>query len=82
MSFVLSEVGIYGLRPVFKTQENFKGEILHTTEFVSANNNAGKKVVIIGTGTSAHDVAEDHVKNGVGEIVRYHLVDSAEDAQF
>ena len=70
------------LRPVPKTQGKFKGEILHTTEFTSANKNAGKKVVIIGAGTSAHDVAEDHVKSGAGEVVRYHLVDLAENAQF
>jgi len=51
-------------------QESFKGEIIHTSEFISARNNAGKKVVIIGAGTSAHDVAADHVENGVGEVVR------------
>ena len=68
------------LRPVPKTQGKFKGEVLHTTEFTSANKNAGKKVVIIGAGNSAHDVAEDHVNNGVGEVVRYHLADSAENA--
>ena len=44
---------------------------MHTSEFISANNNAGKKVVIIGAGTSAHDVAADHVENGVGEVVRH-----------
>lgn len=37
-------------------------------------NNVGKKVVIIGTGTSAHDVAADHVGNGVSEVVRYPLL--------
>ena len=52
-------------------QESFKGEIFHTAEFVNAKNNVGKKVVIIGTGVSAHDVAADHVENGVSEIVRY-----------
>ena len=55
-------------------QETFKGEVIHTSEFVSAKNNAGKKVVIIGSGTSAHDVAADHVENNVGEVVRYHSV--------
>ena len=44
---------------------------MHTSEFITAKNNAGKKVVIIGAGTSAHDVAADHVENGVGEVVRY-----------
>jgi len=29
-------------------------------------------VVIIGAGSSAHDVAMDHVENGVGEVVCYH----------
>jgi len=44
---------------------------MHSSKFISARNNAGKKVVIIGAGTSAHDVAADHVKNGVGEVVRH-----------
>ena len=30
-------------------------------------------MVIIGAGSSAHDVAMDHVENDVGEVVRYHL---------
>jgi len=51
-------------------QESFKGEVIHTSEFINAKNNAGKKVVIIGAATSAHDVAADHVLNGVGEVVR------------
>ena len=52
-----------------ETQESFKGEIIHTSEHTSARNNAGKKVVVIGAGVSAHDVAADHVENGVGEVV-------------
>ena len=60
----------YDLSPPVN-QESFKGEIFHTAEFVNAKNNVGKKVVIIGTGVSAHDVAADHVENGVSEIVRY-----------
>lgn len=55
-----------------RTQESFEGEIIHTSKFTSAKNNSGKKVVIIGAGSSAHDVAADHVENGVGEVVRYH----------
>ena len=51
------------------TKERFKGKIIHTSEFVNAKKNAGKKVVIIGAGTSAHDVAADYVKDGAGEVV-------------
>ena len=56
-----------------RTQESFKGEIIHTSKFTNAKNNAGKRVVIIGAGSSAHDVAMDHVENDVVEVVRYHL---------
>ncbi|KAF9780086.1 FAD/NAD(P)-binding domain-containing protein [Thelephora terrestris] len=57
--------------PHFEGKENFKGEVFHTAEFISAKKNVGKKVVIIGCGVSAHDVAADHVENGVGEVTMY-----------
>ena len=60
--------------PSLRTQESFKGEIIHSSLFRNAKKNAGKKVLIIGAGVSAHDIAADHVEHGVGEVVRRLLV--------
>ena len=48
-------------------QEKFKGEMVHTSKFKSAEENAGKRMLVVGTGTSGHDVAWEHVKHDAGE---------------
>ena len=48
-------------------QEKFKGEMIHTSKFKSAIGNAGKRVLVVGAGTSGHDIAWEHVNNGAGE---------------
>ena len=44
--------------------KDFKGEVLHTTEYTNGINWRGNKALIIGTGTSGHDVAQDLHCNG------------------
>jgi putative flavoprotein involved in K+ transport len=44
--------------------KDFKGEVMHTTEFTNGANWRGKKALVIGTGTSGHDVAQDLHANG------------------
>jgi hypothetical protein len=46
-------------RPKVPTLERFKGRVLHTSEFSEGSQWRGKNVLILGTGTSAHDVAQD-----------------------
>jgi hypothetical protein len=48
-------------------QEKFKGEIVHSSKFKNAKGNAGKRVLVIGAGISAHDIASDHVNHGAGK---------------
>ena len=48
-------------------QEKFKGEMVHTSKFKSAEENAGRRVLVVGAGTSGHDVAWEHVNHGAGE---------------
>jgi putative flavoprotein involved in K+ transport len=45
--------------------KDFKGDVLHTSEFTHGQNWRGKKALVLGTGTSAHDVAQDLHSNGV-----------------
>jgi putative flavoprotein involved in K+ transport len=42
----------------------FQGDTIHSSQFVDGKHYAGKKVLIVGTGTSAHDFALDIVKSG------------------
>ena len=44
--------------------EQFKGPIIHTADYKTADPWVGKKVVVLGTGTSAHDVAQDLCEHG------------------
>jgi putative flavoprotein involved in K+ transport len=44
--------------------KDFKGEVLHTTGFTNGAEWRGKKALVIGTGTSGHDVAQDLHANG------------------
>lgn len=46
-------------RPDIPTLDRFKGRVLHTSEFADGSQWRGKHVLILGTGTSAHDVAQD-----------------------
>uniref|UniRef100_A0A7S0BIT5 Flavin-containing monooxygenase n=1 Tax=Rhodosorus marinus TaxID=101924 RepID=A0A7S0BIT5_9RHOD len=52
-------------RPNFRGQEKFEGKIMHSSEWRSADEFAGKKVVIVGMGKSAVDACM--VASEVGE---------------
>ncbi|KAG6371188.1 FAD/NAD(P)-binding domain-containing protein [Boletus reticuloceps] len=62
----------FGGRPILPDipgKEDFKGEILHSSEFTSAAHYIGKKAVVVGTGTSGHDIAQDFFNHGVGVTI-------------
>jgi putative flavoprotein involved in K+ transport len=44
--------------------ESFGGEIWHSSEYVSASGLKGKRVVVVGAGTSAHDICQDLCEEG------------------
>ena len=45
--------------PSFTNREAFKGEVMHSVNYMNCNGWAGKKAVIIGSANTAHDIAED-----------------------
>ncbi|KAF8893478.1 hypothetical protein BD779DRAFT_1759690 [Infundibulicybe gibba] len=51
--------------PKYPGMDKFKGQILHSTQHKKATDHAGKKVVIVGACTSAHDLAVDYYQHGV-----------------
>jgi cation diffusion facilitator CzcD-associated flavoprotein CzcO len=43
---------------------DFSGEVIHSSTFTSGIPYAGRRAIVIGTGTSGHDVAQDLYSNG------------------
>lgn len=53
--------------PTFRGQETFKGVLQHASQHRDASlagSVAGKNVVVVGTGNSGHDIAQDYYENG------------------
>ena len=44
--------------------EGYKGKVIHSTDYSSGKDYKGKNVLVFGTGTSAHDVAQDLYVHG------------------
>jgi putative flavoprotein involved in K+ transport len=45
--------------PVIDGIENFKGPVLHSSQFKAGHEWRGRSVVVFGTGTSAHDICQE-----------------------
>ena len=50
--------------PKVETLENFAGGVLHSSQFRAASQWTGKSVVVLGTGTSAHDICQELQAHG------------------
>lgn len=63
---VVMAAGVSGIPslPDIPTLKNFGGPVLHSGEFGEGHEWAGKSVLIVGSGTSGHDIAQDLVSNG------------------
>ncbi|KAG6914606.1 hypothetical protein DXG01_016362 [Tephrocybe rancida] len=51
--------------PKLPGMDTFKGQILHSSRHKSAADHLGKKVVVVGAGTSSHDICVDYFEQGV-----------------
>lgn len=58
-------VSSYPMIPELPGLEDFKGEIIHSEGFDSGTGWSGKNALIVGTGTSANDIALDLYSHGV-----------------
>jgi cation diffusion facilitator CzcD-associated flavoprotein CzcO len=58
--------GVSGIpyQPAINGFEAYQGEVFHTSTFNQGARFAGKRVIIIGSGTSGHDVAQDLWSHG------------------
>ncbi|MDO8399109.1 MAG: NAD(P)/FAD-dependent oxidoreductase [Bradyrhizobium sp.] len=50
--------------PTIATIENFAGKVLHSSRFAAGAQWRGKSVIVMGTGTSAHDISQELQANG------------------
>ncbi|KAG6333166.1 hypothetical protein ID866_5921 [Astraeus odoratus] len=51
--------------PTIPGREEFKGLVLHSSQHKFATDHQGKKVAVIGSCTSAHDLCSDYVDHGI-----------------
>jgi hypothetical protein len=58
---VVMATGVSGIPnvPEIPALRNFRGKVIHASEYGDAAPWKGKKAIILGTGTSAHDIAQD-----------------------
>src|SRR3954469_7082832 len=63
---VVMATGVSGIAnvPVIPTLDNFKGTLLHSSRYEDGENWTGKRAVVIGTGNSGHDIAQDLHSSG------------------
>jgi cation diffusion facilitator CzcD-associated flavoprotein CzcO len=54
--------------PTLPGLQRFEGEIVHSSAFTSGVRYAGQHAVVVGTGTSGHDVAQDLCENGAASV--------------
>ncbi|MFW0783506.1 NAD(P)/FAD-dependent oxidoreductase [Gordonia sp. CPCC 206044] len=56
--------GTEPLVPTFDGQDEFAGALMHSSEYTDGTSLSGKRVAVIGTGNSGHDVAQDLHRHG------------------
>jgi cation diffusion facilitator CzcD-associated flavoprotein CzcO len=63
---VIMATGVSGIAniPDIATLDNFKGTVLHSSRYEDGENWAGKRAIVIGTGNSGHDIAQDLYSSG------------------
>lgn len=63
---VIMATGVSGIAniPEIPSLENFKGTLLHSSRYEDGENWTGKRAIVIGTGNSGHDIAQDLYSSG------------------
>ncbi len=72
------------IRPEIPGLDSFKGSIIHSSEYITGHTWKGLKTLVIGTGNSGHDIAQDlHASGADVTIIQRNstLVVSLEQAQ-
>lgn len=67
---VLATGSVSGLPhvPVLPGLDEFAGEVIHSSQFTTGSAYQGKRAIVVGTGNSGHDVAQDLYGNGAAQV--------------
>lgn len=71
---LVASIGVSGSipnRPEIPGLDVFKGEVRHSGEYSRGAEYKGKNCLVVGTGNSAHDVAQDLYVNGASSVALY-----------
>jgi putative flavoprotein involved in K+ transport len=63
---MIMATGVSGIAniPDIPTLANFRGTLLHSSRYEDGENWSGKRAIVIGTGNSGHDIAQDLYSSG------------------
>ncbi|MEK9279443.1 MULTISPECIES: NAD(P)/FAD-dependent oxidoreductase [unclassified Bradyrhizobium] len=63
---VVMATGVSGIAniPDLPSLDNFKGTLVHSSRYEDGENWTGKRAIVIGTGNSGHDIAQDLYSSG------------------
>lgn len=63
---VIMATGVSGIAniPEIPTLDNFEGTLLHSSRYEDGENWTGKRAIVVGTGNSGHDIAQDLYSSG------------------
>jgi cation diffusion facilitator CzcD-associated flavoprotein CzcO len=63
---IVMATGVSGIPnlPDIPTLKNFAGTVLHSSQYTDGEDWKGKKAIVIGTGNSGHDIAQDLYSSG------------------
>ena len=63
---VVIATGVSGIPniPDIPTLENFSGKVVHSSQYTDGEDWSGKRAIVIGTGNSGHDIAQDLYSSG------------------
>ena len=70
-SHIIFANGVSGIPklPMLPGLDEFQGDVIHAGEFTDGSNWNGKRAIVIGTGNSGHDVAQDLHSHGVATTI-------------
>ncbi|EGO00145.1 hypothetical protein SERLA73DRAFT_107137 [Serpula lacrymans var. lacrymans S7.3] len=63
--FCLGMGGSIPRMPTYPGMDEYKGQVLHSISHGKALDHVGKKVVVVGSCTSAHDICADYYEHGI-----------------
>jgi hypothetical protein len=72
--FIVMATGVTGVvprMPEFPGSDEFQGQLIHSSQYTGSEDVGGRKVIVVGAGTSGHDIAQDlHIQGAEPLLVQ------------